>query len=173
MFGQSGNDQLFGDGGNDQLFGARGDDQLFGGDGDDQLFGSIDNDLVSGEAGNDELFGGMGNDVLAGGAGDDLLSGEAGADRFVFAAPDEGVDQIIDFESVDSLAIGEMLVGFAEGEEAAFVRLVDDGAATTVQVDVDGAANGEAWQSIAVLNGVTGVSLDDMVSAGQLDFWMS
>jgi hypothetical protein len=31
--------------------------------------------------------------------------------------------------------------------------------------------NGEAWQSIAVLNGVTGVSLEDMVS--QIDFWMS
>ena len=128
---------------------------------------------MSGEAGNDELFGGMGNDVLAGGAGNDTLSGEAGADRFVFAALDEGVDRIIDFAAGDRLAIGEMLVGFAEGEEAAFVRLVDDGASTTVQVDADGAANGEAWQSIVVLNGVTGVTLEDMVSAGQVDFWMS
>jgi hypothetical protein len=66
-----------------------------------------------------------------------------------------------------------MLTGYAEGDEAAFVRLVDDGASTTVQVDVDGAVNGEAWQSIAVLNGVNDVSLEDLVSAGQVDFWLS
>jgi Ca2+-binding RTX toxin-like protein len=115
----------------------------------------------------------VGNDVLAGGAGDDTLFGEAGADRFVFASPDHGVDQIIDFGAGDVLAIGDMLVGFAEGDEAAFVRLDDDGTDTTVQVDIDGAANGEAYESIAVLDGVSGVSLDDLVSAGQIDFWMS
>jgi hypothetical protein len=42
-----------------------------------------------------------------------------------------------------------------------------------VQIDVDGAANGEGYQSIAVLTEVRGVSLDEMVSAGQIDFWMS
>jgi Ca2+-binding RTX toxin-like protein len=109
--------------------------------------------------------------VLAGGAGADTLSGEGGNDRFVFASLDDGVDQILDFDASDKLAIGELLVGYAEGDEAAFVRLVDDGTNTTLQVDADGAVNGEAWQSLAVLNGVTGVSLDDMVS--QIDFWMS
>jgi Ca2+-binding RTX toxin-like protein len=119
------------------------------------------------------LSGSVGNDVLTGSAGDDTLSGGSGADRFVFASPEDGVDQIIDFEAGDILAIGAMLTGFAEGDEAAFVRLVDDGTNTTVQVDVDGAVNGEEYQSIAVLTAVKGLELDDLVDAGQIDFWMS
>jgi VCBS repeat-containing protein len=173
LFGDRDHDQLFGGAGNDQLFGGMGDDRIDGGAGGDELFGNSGNDVLIGGDGADTVHGGLGDDVLAGGAGDDMLSGEDGADRFVFASPDEGVDQILDFEADDVLAIGDMLVGFAEGDEAAFVRLDDDGTDTTVQVDVDGAANGEAYESIAVLDGVSGVSLDDLVSAGQIDFWMS
>jgi VCBS repeat-containing protein len=180
LFGGLGNDQLSGGNGNDIMdggdghdhhLGGAGNDQIDGGAGNDELFGSIGNDVLSGGDGNDNLGGGGNNDVLAGGAGNDMLSGEGGNDRFVFASLDEGVDRILDFDASDKLAIGELLVGYAEGDEAAFVRLVDDGANTTLQVDADGAVNGEAWQSIAVLNGVTGVSLDDMVN--QIDFWMS
>jgi VCBS repeat-containing protein len=173
LFGGAGNDVLLGGAGNDMLFGGMGDDWLDGGDGDDEMFGNAGNDVLHGGAGNDTLYGGPGNDVLVGGPGDDILVGEGGADRFVFTSPDDGVDQIIDFGAGDVLAIGGMLVGFAQGNEAAYVRLVDDGADTTVQVDADGAANGENYQSIAVLNGVSGVSLDDLMSAGQIDFWMS
>jgi Ca2+-binding RTX toxin-like protein len=173
LFGNNGNDRLFGGDGNDQLFGGTGDDELDGGAGNDELFGSIGNDVMNGGDGTDTLFGSLGNDVLAGGAGDDTLSGGSGADRFVFASPDEGVDQIVDFSAGDVLAIGDMLVGFAEGDEAAFVKLIDDGADTMVQVDVDGAANGEDYQSIAMLTGVTGTTLADLVNAGQIDFWMS
>ena len=66
-----------------------------------------------------------------------------------------------------------MLVGFADGDEAGFVRLVDDGTDTTVEIDLDGAANGDGFQAIAVLQGVTGTSLTDLVDAGQIDFWLS
>jgi VCBS repeat-containing protein len=175
------NDFLFGDGEDDQLFGGMGDDQLFGGMGNDlldgsagsdELFGGSGDDVMSGGEGNDSLFASLGNDVLAGSAGDDVLSGGEGGDRFVFTSPD-GVDEILDFETGDVLAIGELLVGFAEGDEAAFVRLVDDGAnnTTTVQVNADGV--GEDYQSIAVLDEVSGIELADLVSAGQIDFWMS
>ena len=85
----------------------------------------------------------------------------------------EGVDEIIDFGPGDVLAIGGMLQGFVAGNEAAFVRLVDDGANTTLQVDADGAAGGEAYQSVAVLAGVSDVTLTDLVNGGQLDFWVS
>ena len=74
------------------------------------------------------------------------------------------------------LAIGDMLVGFANGEEAAFASLVDDGTNTLLQVDVDGAANGASYQTVAVLTGLTGakaLDFDDVVTAGQIDFWMS
>jgi hypothetical protein len=43
-----------------------------------------------------------------------------------------------------------MLTGFSAGQEADFVKLVDDGANTTVQVEADGAANGSAFESIAI-----------------------
>jgi Ca2+-binding RTX toxin-like protein len=173
LFGNNGDDHLIGGDGKDQLFGGRDHDLLDGGDGDDMLQGSSGNDVLIGGAGNDTLYGGAGVDILAGGPGDDTLSGGTEADRFVFTSIDDGFDRIVDFGVNDVLAIGDMLVGFAEGDEAAFVRLVDDGTNTTVQVDPDGAANGVAFTSIALLDGVTGTTLTDLVNAGQIDFWLS
>ena len=79
----------------------------------------------------------------------------------------DGIDVITDFGSGDVLAIGNLLTGFSAGQEAAFVRLVGEGANTPVHVDTDGAANGSAFTSVAVLNGVTGTTLS------QVDFWLS
>jgi hypothetical protein len=191
LFGNNGDDQLSGGHGDDQLFGGLGDDRLDGGVGDDQLFGSSGNDLMDSGEGEDVLFGSLGedvlragadadrlngetgNDVLIGGSGDDVLSGGAGADRFVFDGADVGLDLIADFGNGDVLAIGGMLTGFAAGRETEFVNLLDDGAAMTVQVDADGALNGSAFESIAVLSGVTGTSLSSLASAGKVDFWLS
>ena len=89
-----------------------------------------------------------------------------GADRFVFDSID-GADVITDFGSGDVLAVGNLLTGFSAGQEAAFVRLVGEGANTTLQVDADGTANGSAFTPIAVLNEVTGTTLS------QVDFWLS
>ena len=99
------------------------------------------------------------------------MSSGSGADRFAFDSIDGSVDVITDFGTGDMLALGNMLTGFSVGQEADFVNLVDNGTSTTVQVDADGAANGSAYTSIAVLNGVT--TLDALVSAGQIDFWLS
>jgi len=171
--GGSGADQLSGGAGQDMLFGSQGNDWLSGGEGNDQLFGGTDHDHLDGGAGDDRLSGDAGNDVLKGGAGNDTLSGGSGADRFVFDSVDDGVDVITDFGTGDVLAIGNMLTGFSAGQEADFVRLVDNGTSTTVQVDPDGAANGSAYESIVVLNGVTGTTLTTLVNAGQIDFWLS
>ena len=173
IYGQDGNDHLIGGSGNDSLVGGDGDDVLDGDDGDDVLNGGTGSDQLNGGAGRDMLFGWSGNDVLSGGAGNDSLSGGGGADRFVFDGLDGSVDVITDFETGDVLAVGNMLTGYSAGQETEFVTLVDNGTSTTVQVDADGAANGSAYQSIVVLNGVTGVTLDDLVSAGQIDFWLS
>ena len=168
--GWTGSDQLSGDAGHDRLFGYYGNDWLSGGDGNDQLFGGVDHDYLDGGAHDDRLSGDAGDDILKGGAGNDTLSGGAGADRFVFDGVDEGVDVITDFGDGDVLAIGDMLAGYSAGQEADFVKLVDNGSSTTVQVDVDGAANGSAFTSIAVLNGVTGTTLTTLANAGQIDF---
>jgi Ca2+-binding RTX toxin-like protein len=173
VWGQDGNDCLIGGSGNDTLMGGDGDDALDGGDGDDVLNGGANSDQLNGGAGSDMLFGSFGNDVLNGGAGKDTLSGGSGADRFVFDSIDGIVDAITDFGTGDVLAIGDLLTGFSVGQEGDFVSLVSNGTSTTVRVDADGAANGTTYQSIVVLNGVTGVTVDALVSAGQIDFWLS
>ncbi len=80
---------------------------------------------LRGGEGNDYV-GGQQDDIVIGGAGNDTLSGGSGTDRFVFESPDDGIDQILDFTTQctegDILAISHMLVDFAEGEEASFVR---------------------------------------------------
>jgi Ca2+-binding RTX toxin-like protein len=171
--GWIGVDQLSGGAGHDRLFGYNGNDWLSGGEGNDQLSGGADHDRLDGGAHADRLSGDAGNDVLKGGAGNDTLSGGSGADRFVFDGLGEGVDVITDFSTGDVLAIGNMLTGFSAGQEADFVNLVGNGTSTTVQVDADGAANGSAYESVAVLNGVTGATLTTLVNAGQIDFWLS
>jgi Ca2+-binding RTX toxin-like protein len=168
LFGDDGDDWLIGADGGDQLHGGLGNDRMDGGDGDDRLLGNSGADLLNGGAGNDSIFGSLGNDLIRGGAGSDTLSGGMDSDRFVFDSIGEGVDVITDFGGGDVLAIGNALTGFSAGQEAAFVRLVDDGTNTTVQVDADGAANGGSFTSIAMLQGVTGTTL-----TGQIDFWLS
>ena len=170
LFGNDGDDWLIGGDGADGLHGGLDNDRMDGGAGNDSLMGNSGNDVLNGDAGDDALFGSLGNDVLRGGAGSDSLSGGAGADRFVFDALGQGVDVISDFGAGDVLAIGNLLSGFAAGQEADFVRLLNDGANTTVQLDVDGAANGSAYQDLVVLTGVTGTTLASLVNAGQVDF---
>ena len=170
LFGNDGDDWLIGGDGADGLHGGLDNDRMDGGAGNDSLMGNSGNDVLNGDEGDDALFGSLGNDVLRGGAGSDSLSGGSGADRFVFDALSQGVDVITDFGTGDVLAIGNLLSGFAAGQEADFVRLLDSGANTTVQLDVDGAANGSAYESLAVLTGVTGTTLAALVNAGQIDF---
>jgi Ca2+-binding RTX toxin-like protein len=170
--GWIGADQLSGGSGHDRLFAYSGNDWLSGGEGNDQLFGGADHDRLDGGAHDDRLSGEAGDDVLKGGAGNDTLSGGDGADRFVFDGPGQGLDVITDFGTDDVLAIGDMLVGFAAGREAEFVELVADDASTTVRVDMDGAAGGSGFEEIAVLNGVS-TTLPALVTAGQIDFWLS
>ena len=170
LFGEDGNDTLSGDAGADQLFGGMGGDRLDGGAGADTLFGNAGDDRLDGGAGDDTLFGSLGNDVLRGGAGNDSLSGGDGADRYVLDAAGQGVDTITGFGAGDVLAIGSMLTGFAAGHEADFVELATVGRNTTVRVDVDGAAGPAGFEAVAVLSGVSGVTLGGLVATGQIDF---
>ena len=170
LFGADGDDWLIGGDGNDGLHGGLGNDRMDGDDGNDRLFGNVGHDELNGAAGDDTLFGSLGNDVLRGGAGNDTLSGGDGADRFVFDAVGDGVDTITDFDADDVLGVGNLLSGFVAGQEADFVRLVAVGSDTTLEVDADGAAAGSLYAPVVVLNGVTGTTLTDLLSGGQIDF---
>jgi Ca2+-binding RTX toxin-like protein len=102
-------------GGNDSLLGGFFDDTLGGGSGNDTLLGNNGNDLVDGGSGSDTLLGGNGNDTilagggndtLVGGMGNDTLTGGSGNDFFRFNSPNEGIDKITDFNTInDSIAL--------------------------------------------------------------------
>ena len=98
LLGGDGNDALKGEDGNDILWGGAGDDDARGGKGDDVVFGGAGDDDLRGGAGADTLYGGRGDDTLSGGSGEDILYG-SGDDTFLFNAPSEGGDSIMDFSS--------------------------------------------------------------------------
>jgi len=85
----------------------------------DRLTGSTLANVINGGKGNDILSGGAGNDTLVGSVGADKLSGGAGKDVFAFDKyAFTGVDQILDFRSVDdSIRL----------ENAVFSRLTTNG----------------------------------------------
>jgi len=94
-----------------------------GGAGNDILIGGTENDLLRGQEGNDTIKGGLkndwlmgesGNDILMGESGNDTLLGQSGKDRFTFNNPTEGVDFIIDFQSIDD-TIAVSAAGFKAG----------------------------------------------------------
>ena len=92
--GNDGGNGLTGNSADNQLRGGGGDDSIAGGGGRDRLFGGSGEDVLAGDNGNDELHGGEGSDELTGGAG---------LDGFWFdtALATAGVDQLLDFASVD------------------------------------------------------------------------
>ncbi len=87
--------------GNDTINGSGGTDRLFGDEGTDTLDGRLGNDSLNGGTGNDILNGGDGNDSLRGSTGLDTLNGGADNDKFLYMAPKERGDSIIDFAQGD------------------------------------------------------------------------
>jgi RTX calcium-binding nonapeptide repeat (4 copies) len=69
------------------------------------FYGHAGDTTIVGTSGNDTIRGGGGADTLSGGLGNDTLFGEPGADRFVYQAPDEGVDGIADFTPAADLLV--------------------------------------------------------------------
>jgi uncharacterized delta-60 repeat protein len=142
--GTPGNDILRGKRGNDVVDGKRGNDRLFGGEGNDSLIGRDGRDeLVSGN-GDDTLKGGKRGDILTGGRGADVLSGGQGADMFVYNTLNDAGDTITDFEAIDRIDLRGIFRSptFAAPSPTAqynqFIRLVQNGANTEVQIDRDG-----------------------------------
>jgi VCBS repeat-containing protein len=159
---------LIGDGGDNLLVGSAAGESLLGDSGNDILVGLGGNDLLLGGMGSDLLLGGAGNDKLNGGTGNDILSGGSGADTFAFSETGAlNVDAIIDYSYVegDKLDLSALLnanFDFGKGSQVAdFVQLVQVDSSITVQVDVDGAANGASFADVAVLTnyGTTGSDL--------------
>jgi Ca2+-binding RTX toxin-like protein len=140
----------------------------------DEFYGNSEANHFQGGAGADLLDGRGGNDVLAGGLGPDSLTGGAGADRFDFNASTEGVDIVRDFTSGsgnDVLDLRDILIGQSvnAGNLAQYVQLGPQGQASTMlSVDADGATDGTSFANLAILEGVSGLVLSDMLAQGNL-----
>ncbi len=132
-------------------------DTLIGGDGDDILYGLEGADILYGDDGFDRLFGGE------------------NSDRFVLEAASvfNDVDRIEDFnlDEQDVIDISDVLVGYDRGisDINDFVRFIDSGADTTMEIDADGAVGGANFQAAALIVGGAGLTQLNLETSGQLD----
>ncbi|MEH1825027.1 MAG: putative Ig domain-containing protein [Nostoc sp.] len=141
------------------------DDVINGQEGDDTIRGNSGNDLLRGGVGNDNLAGGIGNDILIGGAGNDILTGGTENDRFVYLAfSDKGTtgDVITDFnQSQDKLVLTDLFRSLnylgTNPITDGYLRFVQSGTSTRVQLDADGGAN--AFSTLTTLNNFTATNL--------------
>ncbi|HVR66035.1 MAG TPA: CAP domain-containing protein [Verrucomicrobiae bacterium] len=134
--------------------------------------GNGGDNLIVGNAAANGLDGGEGDDVLRGGAGNDTLTGSLGSDSFVRVSGSDGRDTIADFTlgaGGDRLDIGDVLVGYDSGDNAAeFVQLVVSNGNTIVRIDANGATGGAQFADAFVLMGVAVTDPAQLVSDGNL-----
>jgi Ca2+-binding RTX toxin-like protein len=122
------------------------------------------NDVIEGNAGNDTVSAGRGHDLLIGGSGADFLVGGAGNDMFVYIDFNDKGDIIADFSiSRDSLGLTSLFdnLGYtgANPIAAGYMRFVQSGTDTQVQIDPDGVAGSQNFSSLVTLNNVTTTAL--------------
>jgi Ca2+-binding RTX toxin-like protein len=105
---------------------------------------------------------------LAGGEGNNQLTGGQGADEFVLTAPAGGFARITDFTTGgagDRLAFAEGVLQGFDPESSDLDQFFQFEARTDgalFRVDVDG--GGDDFGAVALLQGVSGVSVDDLVA---------
>ncbi len=152
-------------------------ERIDGGDGDDIIdltsmrYDQGDVTLIGG-AGNDVLWASSGNDLLYGGDGLDNLYGGIGENTFLYQDMTEAGDTIYEFETGpagDILNLTDLLEGFDPGLDDVnnFMRLVNSGSDTMLQVDADG-QGGDFVTLATFVNGIDGVSVNDLYADGNL-----
>ncbi|MCI5060686.1 MAG: type I secretion C-terminal target domain-containing protein [Alphaproteobacteria bacterium] len=108
--------------------------------------------------------------TLVDGDGLDTLYGSDETDIFVFDSANafNDVDEINYFSEAhgDALDISDLLIGFVLGTSDIndFVQLTESGGNTTIAIDANGTAGGSSYTDIAVINGVTGMDVDMMLT---------
>ena len=140
------------------------------------IFGMGGNDTITGSATTDVIDGGIGDDIITGNGGHDRLTGGAGQDTFVFkfATAFTTVVDIMDFSATDTGSIGATTplgdvldfsdivthftgIGHLEPMQD-WIRIVDSGSDSIVQIDLDGAATAHHYQTVAILHNVNGLT---------------
>lgn len=180
--GGSGDDRLFGDEGNDNITSGEGKNWLEGGDGDDYLMCMGTEDTAFGGAGNDTiLVAGSTQGAVDGGTGDDtfLLNGRGnpiaittGLGRDTINLRSNGYNNaaiVQDFTAGpggDIINIDEMQKYFLVGWDGhanpfgtGFLRAVQSGSDTLLQVDKDGMSGAYGWSTFITLSNIQASSL--------------
>jgi Ca2+-binding RTX toxin-like protein len=133
----------------------------------DKLTGTNGRDIISGLAGKDTLSGGAGDDMLVGGFDGDQLTGGLGKDLFVYNGEqnplnksllDKG-DIITDFSvTEDKLVLSNLFdaIGYqgVDAIEDGYLKFVQQGLSTVVQVDTDGIHGVSQFQALTTLQNV-------------------
>jgi len=135
------------------------------------LDGSDFADRLIGNADANGLYGERGHDTLTGGASSDIFGFNTIA---LSEASNDDYDLITDFEvgsGKDILHIGNIIEGFSGSSDINdFLRIVQDGGQTKLQMDRDGEVGGVNFVTLAVMNGVSsGLSVDVLYANGQID----
>jgi T1SS-143 domain-containing protein len=125
---------------------------------------------LNGTNGNDVIYGTENNDVITGHAGNDVLYGSGGDDVFLFNAVDGSVDTIKDFDAGDVLDISGIVQGSNAVQDSIndFVFGTEVNGNTVISVDATGTGDYAHATVIAVLEGATGLDLNQIVQINQV-----
>jgi Ca2+-binding RTX toxin-like protein len=136
---------------------------------DTSLVGAAGNDDLTGGNGNDIISGGAGMDRLSGLGGDNTLTGGSGADQFIISPG--SMDTITDFDAsegdqVDVSSLLETYFNLQQDDASDFIQLAVNGPNTAIKVSATG--SGSNYITVVLLQGVTGLTLEDMMANGNL-----
>lgn len=156
--------RVFGRKGNDVIEVMKRENILNGNGGNDTISGGRRRDLLNGGPGSDVINGNIGRDIFVGGGGNDTLTGGFGIDMFSYKTVAQGTDLIKDFtpeiDVIDLRTIFKKDAFKVNGKSFyerlnQFVRLVETGGSTQVQIDADGKGAGTTFNTLAVLEGIS------------------
>jgi Ca2+-binding RTX toxin-like protein len=104
-----------------------------------------------------------------------VLTGGGGVDQFVFNSLSDGIDTITDFRvtgsAQDQIVLSATMFTNFTGDDAfdligsGFLRAQVSCGETSIQVDLDGSANGANFQTLAIVNGsfTNGILADHLI----------
>ncbi|HPF78400.1 MAG TPA: type I secretion C-terminal target domain-containing protein, partial [Alphaproteobacteria bacterium] len=116
------------------------------------------------------LINSIGTNTLNGGTGADDLYGSVGKEIFVIDQTD-AIDEIFNYDTAggDVIDIKDVLSYSSSTDVLSdFVHITESAGSTQISVDTDGLANGANFTTIAIIDGVTGLDLNTLVSNGNM-----
>ncbi|MBI1326972.1 MAG: type I secretion C-terminal target domain-containing protein [Alphaproteobacteria bacterium] len=118
-----------------------------------------------------QIFAGLNINTLNGGTGNDNLYGSDGIDIFVIDNT-TSVDTIYNFNILgrDKLDLSSILSAYNPLTQniANYIQLTEGGGNTTIAVDTNGTTGGVSFTNVAILNGVTGLNIHEMLAGDNL-----